>query len=58
VVTVQVGQKCIAAANDPRASIEIAVPYTIGKWQQSTSVEITLAKGSNVLYFPLQDGCC
>jgi len=56
VVTVQEGQKFLVAANDPKAPIEIAVPYTIGKWQQTKPVEISLVNGKNVLHFALQDG--
>ena len=55
-VTVQQGQKLVVAANDPKAPIEIAVPYTIGKWQQTKPVEVTLAKGGNVLHCALQAG--
>jgi hypothetical protein len=56
VVTAQEGQKFLVAANDPKAPIEIAVPYTIGKWEQTKAVEVTLANGKNVLHFALQDG--
>jgi hypothetical protein len=56
VVTVQQGQKFMAAANDPTKPLEITVPYTIGKWEQTKPVEVTLAKGTNILYIALQDG--
>lgn len=56
VVTAQEGQKFLLAANDPKAPIEIAVPYTIGKWEQTKPVEVTLVKGTNVLHLALQDG--
>jgi hypothetical protein len=56
VTTLQKGQKFLIAANDPRTPIEIAVPYTLGRWQQTQPVEVTLASGSNTLYFALQDG--
>jgi len=55
-VTVQEGQKFLLTANDAKAPVEIAVPYTIGKWQQTQPVEISLVNGKNVLHFTLQDG--
>ena len=56
VVTVQEGQKFLLTANDAKAPVEIAVPYTIGMWQQTQPVEISLVNGKNVLHFALQDG--
>ncbi len=56
VVTAQEGQKFLLSANDARSPIEIAVPYTIGQWQQTQPVEISLVNGKNVLHFALQDG--
>ena len=51
VVTVQSDQKLMLAANDAKEPVEIAVPYTIGKWEQTQPVEIALVKGRNVLRF-------
>ena len=56
VATVQEGQKLRLAANEAGAPVEIAVPYTIGKWQQTTPVEIALVGGKNVIHFTLVDG--
>lgn len=56
VATVQEGQKFLFAANDAKAPVEIAVPYTIGKWQQTQPVELSLVNGKNVLHFTLTDG--
>lgn len=56
VVTVQEGQKFLLAANDAKAPVEIAVPYTLGKWQQTKPVEISLVPGKNTIHFSLQDG--
>jgi hypothetical protein len=56
VATVQEGQKFQFAANDSQASVEIAVPYTIGLWQQTQPVEISLVNERNVLHFALTDG--
>jgi len=36
--------------------VEIAVPYTIGMWQPTQPVKISLVNGKNVLHFTLQDG--
>jgi len=56
VVTVQEGQKFLVLTNDAKTPVEIAVPYTIGIWQQTQPVEISLVNGKNVLHFTLQDG--
>lgn len=56
VVTVQVGHKAMLAVNDPKSPVELAIPYTLGKWQPTKPLEVTLNKGSNTLYFVLQDG--
>jgi hypothetical protein len=56
VVTVQEGQKFLLMANDAKDPVEIAVPYTIGKWQQTQPVELSMVNGKNVLHFALQDG--
>ncbi|MBA4192133.1 MAG: hypothetical protein C0467_29500 [Planctomycetaceae bacterium] len=56
VVTAQEGQKVRILPNDSKQPAEIAVPYTIGYWQQTQPVEIVLVKGKNVLHFTLQDG--
>ena len=51
VVTVQSDQKLLLKPNDAKEPVEIAVPYTIGRWEQTPPVEIALAKGQNVLRF-------
>jgi hypothetical protein len=56
VATLQEGQKFLCAANDAKAPVEIAVPYTVGKWQPTPPVEISLVKGQNILHFELQQG--
>jgi hypothetical protein len=56
VVTVQRGQKFMLAVNQPTSPIEIPVPYTTGKWEATAPVEVSLVKGSNVIYLALQDG--
>jgi hypothetical protein len=56
VATVQEGQKFKLVSNDAKEPVEIAVPYTIGLWQQTQPVEISLVNGKNVLHFALTDG--
>jgi hypothetical protein len=51
VVTVSPDQHLLVAANDARESVDIATPYTLGKWQQTQAVEVSLVKGENVLRF-------
>ena len=53
VATVQEGQKFLFAANDAKQPVETAVPYTLGMWQQTQPIEVTLEKGNNVLNFEL-----
>lgn len=55
-VTVQEGQRFLFQANDAQAPVEVAVPYTLGKWQQTQPVELTLASGRNVLHVSLKEG--
>ena len=56
VVTAQRGQKFLLSPNDEKTPVEIGVPYTIGMWQQTEPVEVSLTNGKNVLHFKLQDG--
>jgi hypothetical protein len=56
VATVQEGQKFLLTAKDAQAPVEIAVPYTLGKWQQTKPVEISMGNGRNELHIALQDG--
>jgi hypothetical protein len=56
VVTAQDGQRFLVAANDSKAPIEIAVSHTIGRWERTKPVEVTLVRGTNVLHVALQDG--
>lgn len=56
VATVQTGQQFIFATNGAKDAIETAVPYTLGLWQQSEPVEVTLNKGKNTLRVTLKEG--
>jgi len=51
VVTVSPDQHLLVAANDAKEPVDIAVPYTIGKWEQTRPVDLSLVKGKNVLRF-------
>ena len=51
VVTVSPNQHLLVAANDAKEPLDIALPYTLGKWEQTPSVDVSLAKGKNVLKF-------
>lgn len=54
VVTVSPDQHLLLSANDAKEAVDIVLPYTIGMWQQSRPVEISLVNGKNVLHFALQ----
>ncbi len=56
VATVQTGQKFLFTANDSKQPAESAVPYTLGMWQNTEPVEISLAQGQNILHFELIQG--
>ena len=51
VVTPSWKQHLLVAANDAREPIDIALPHTVGMWDKSKPVEVTLVKGKNVLKF-------
>jgi len=51
VVTVHKDQELLLTPNDAKTPIDIAVPYTIGRWAGTKPVEIALVKGKNVLRF-------
>jgi hypothetical protein len=51
VVTTSADQQLLVAANDAKAPADIAVPFTVGMWDKTQPVEVSLAKGPNVLRF-------
>lgn len=55
VATIQSGQIFILSANSAPAA-ELPVPYTLGEWQPTAPVEVTLEKGKNILNFELKTG--
>ena len=56
VATLQEGQKFLFTANEAKQPVELAVPYTVGLWQQTKPLEISLTKGQNALNFAVKDG--
>ncbi len=56
VVTVQEFQKFRIAINDSKSPVEIPVPYTLGQWQQTEPIEVSLNNGKNTIHFSLEDG--
>jgi hypothetical protein len=55
VATIQSGQIFILSANSAAAT-ELPVPYTLGEWQPTKPIEVTLEKGKNILNFELKTG--
>ena len=51
VVTVSSDQKLLVVPSGTREPIVMAMPYTIGMWQETEPVKIALVKGQNVLRF-------
>jgi hypothetical protein len=56
VATVQKGQVFLISANSDKPSGESPVPYTIGMWQDTAPLDLTLNKGKNILNFELKEG--
>ena len=51
VVTPSWKQHLLVAANDAKEPTDIALPFTVGMWDESQPVEVNLIKGRNVLRF-------
>jgi len=51
VVTVRDGGKVQLTVNNATETVEVAIPYTCGKWEQTPPVEVTLVRGKNTLSF-------
>jgi hypothetical protein len=51
VVATSADQHLLVAANDTKEPTDVAVPFTIGTWDQTQPVEVSLVKGRNVLRF-------
>ena len=55
VATAQTGQKFLFTVNDGQP-IEQPAPYTIGIWQTTEAIPVTLKSGANTLHFELAAG--
>lgn len=51
VVTANYDQRINVATNDSEATTVLTMPFTLGKWQPSEPVTLTLKEGANVLRF-------
>jgi hypothetical protein len=51
VVTTSANQHLLVAANDAKKPTNIAVPFTVGMWDKTPPVVVSLVKGRNVLRF-------
>ncbi len=51
VVTTSHQQYLLVSANGASAPVDIEVPHTVGKWESTPAVKVSLAKGKNVLRF-------
>jgi len=51
VVTPSWKQSLLLTVNDAKKPIEIALPFTVGMWDKTQPVEVSLVKGRNVLRF-------
>ena len=51
VVTASWKQHLLVAANGAAEPTDIALPFTVGMWDETQPVEVTLVKGRNVLRF-------
>lgn len=56
VATVQDNPNLLLSANDAKEPLQILVPYTIGMWQQTTPVGVSLVQGKNSLRFTRPEG--
>jgi hypothetical protein len=51
VVTVTGDQHLLVVVNGTKEPVDLALPFTIGMWDHSIPVDVTLIKGKNVLKF-------
>lgn len=56
VATLQEGQVFLLAANESKPPLEAPVPYTVGLWQTTRPVQITLNAGANTLGLEIRSG--
>jgi predicted nucleic acid-binding Zn-ribbon protein len=55
IATAQTGQRFLFTVNNGQ-SVEQAAPYTIGLWQTTEAIPVTLKTGSNTLHFAIAEG--
>ena len=51
IVTVRDDGKMQLTVNNANDALDVAIPYTCGKWEQTQPVEVTLVQGKNILAF-------
>lgn len=51
VVTVHSDTRLLLTPNDAKAPVDMPIPFTLGAWQQTAPVEVTLSEGKNTLAF-------
>ena len=56
VATALTGQIFLLSTHESGETIEAAVPYTTGLWQQTEPIKVHLDQGSNILNFELKPG--
>jgi len=56
VATLQAGQRLLVSAGPGKPAASLAVPHTVGLWQPTPAVEVTLAEGANTLQLELAEG--
>jgi predicted nucleic acid-binding Zn-ribbon protein len=56
VVTLQEGQEFLISVNDAKTAVEVPVPYTVGMWQLTQPVQLSLIEGKNVIRLTLGEG--
>lgn len=56
VATLQAGQRLLVSAGSGQPAATLAVPHTVGLWQSTPAVEVSLAEGANTLQLELAEG--
>ncbi len=56
VATLQAGQRLLVSAGAGQPASNLAIPHTVGLWQSTPAVEVSLAEGANILQVDLAEG--
>ena len=56
VATLQAGQRLLVSAGTGQPAAPLAVPHTVGLWQSTPAIEVSLAEGANTLQLELAEG--